>query len=106
MSDYFIISVDKATADQLNRIHGLVKLHANGWWHSQSNLWIAGGKDTLYWRDLVKTLISGTSARVLVLRLPSLEDGRWWGSFALTDEASSWLKRNYTKRAEAKKLGP
>lgn len=107
MNEFFAISVDRATPDQLNRINELVKLHSPGWWHHHAAFWIVNGKDPRYWRDLVKTILSGTQARVLVLRLPSSENGRWWASYGEpTEQKSGWLKKYYSKRDLKKKIEP
>lgn len=104
MADFFLIAVDRATAEQINQVHELIKSHANGWWHHHTNLWIVGGSDkkpetqrVSFWRDLIRPVLSLGQAKTLVLRLPSKPDGRWWAS--LRDDGV-WLSKTYTKKSE------
>lgn len=101
MSQFFVISVDRASPYQLNVVHELIKQHAKGWWHHHANLWIVGSNDedprtkkSSFWRDLIKPAVVNSQARILVLNLPS-EDARGW---AVLRDKSEWLKKTYTKR--------
>jgi len=103
MADFFAISVDRATTEQLNAVHEVLKKHAHGWWHHHTNLWIVGGgKNATFWRDLIKDAIGGAltpQASVLVLRLPSETDGRWWAAKGIkAKKMGEWLRNNYTKK--------
>ena len=104
MSLFFAIAVDRATTQQLNAVHELVKQHANGWWHHHTNLWIVGAsaqnadtKRVSFWRDLIKPVLAVGQAKILVLRLPSEADGRWWAS---TKDDGVWLRKTYTKKTD------
>lgn len=94
MSDFYAISVDRAQASELDRVHAVIKQHADGWWHRHANLWIAGGQTATEWRDLIKPHIQ-TPASVLVLKLPA-EAARFW-AFSGNDASTKckWFHENY-----------
>jgi len=95
MSDFFAISVDRATQDELNQVHEVVKEHAYGWWHRHVSFWLVGGLTATQWRDLIKPcLLSGSD--VLVLRLPAEESDRNWAfTGPNAKEKCQWIHHNY-----------
>jgi hypothetical protein len=95
MTDFFAVSVDRASADELNKVQGVIKEHANGWWHRQTNFWIVGGQSASKWRDLIKPCLTETDSNVLVIGLPPADESTW--AFAGHDATTKckWLHDNY-----------
>ena len=92
-----VILVDRATADQLNAVHEIVKTHASGWWHHFTSVWIVGGEKTAtQWRNLISPVITEGAANVLVLELPPPEADRLWAFYGKKpEERSKWLHDSY-----------
>lgn len=98
MTDFFAVSVDRATADELNRVQDVIKANANGWWHHQINFWIVGGHKAEKWRDLIKPCLTEAPSNVLVLKLPQEEWERWWAFTGYEAEKKcKWLNETYFK---------
>ena len=95
MSEFFAISVDRGTQDELNEVHQIIKANANGWWHTHVSFWVVGGLKCSEWRDLIKpVLLSGAS--VLVLKLPSDKKERNWAfSGTNANKKCKWFHDNY-----------
>lgn len=95
MSEFFAISVDRATESELNEVHQIIKENANGWWHRHVSFWVVGGLQCSEWRDLIKPfLVSGAS--VLVLELPAdSKDRNWSFSGTTATEKCKWFHDNY-----------
>ncbi len=96
MTDFFVVSVDRATADELNKVQQVIKANADGWWHRHTNFWIVGGQSAAKWRDLILPCLIEQPSTVLVLNLPDSDEKRWWafgGDGA--KEKCKWLHDNY-----------
>src|SRR5690606_36286918 len=78
MTNFYVISIDRATQEELNRAHQIIKENANGWWHRHATTWIAGGLTAAEWRDLLKDTLRSSQSSVLVLKLPKEEAGSAW----------------------------
>lgn len=91
-----VIILNNATPAVINQAHELIKSKARGWWHRFSATWIVGGDvPTNEWRDLLKPVIAGTAASVLVLRLPDEDQNRNWSySGRKAKEWCEWLHKN------------
>ncbi len=97
----FIIVVDRATGDQLNEVHRLVKENSNGWWHHFTNFWIVFGKTPWEWRDIVKQGLRGGNAGVLVIRMaPPGHGPRWSGMIPNGEGKYKWLHEQLPKDDE------
>ncbi len=94
--NYFVISVDRATGDELNNVQNVIKENANGWWHRHTNVWIVGGGSASKWRDLIKPALPSRDSSVLVIKLPSEDADRSW-AFSGKDASAKckWFHENY-----------
>lgn len=96
MTDFYAISVDRATAEELNNVQEIVKANADGWWHRHASFWIVGGQSASKWRDLIKPVLTESPSTILVLRLPGKDVGRWWAFAGRDAEAKcKWLHDNF-----------
>lgn len=96
----FVLMLDRASAEQINSVQEIVKEHAEEWWHNLDNVWLIGSDATAnVWRDLLKPILKGTGASVLVLRLPAAEIERNWSFFGPNGkERCSWIYEHYKAR--------
>ena len=101
MSDKaFLIVLDRATADQLNAAHELVKQKTDKWWHRYEAVWVVLGGNAGEWRDSLKPLMPSGGATVMVFELPRDVDNRWWAAFGpAAHEKFAWLRDEYKKPA-------
>lgn len=90
----FAIAINRATPLQREQVHGIVKQHANGWWHGFADLWIVGGKSAGEWRDLVGVIFPKSPSGVLVLKLDVKSRGTWASRALWTEANKDWLYRN------------
>ena len=95
MSDgpWFTIAANRITPQQREQIHGIVKEHANGWWHGFADLWIVGGKSASEWRDLVGVAVPHVPSGVLVFKVDSDTKGTWAYRAKMNDNGREWIKR-------------
>jgi len=101
LADSFIIVFDELSDERREVAHALIKEKSSGWWHNMPNVWIAGGHNASYWRDELKPIVAGTSATILVMRLPSELPQRHWAFFGpKAEEKTLWLKETYSGRPE------
>jgi len=99
ISKAFVILLGYASDEQRERVQALVKEHANGWWHHMPDAWIAGGNDHKFWGNTMAPVVAGTSARVLVLRLPDEESERMFAQRGTVPRGSlDWLWKTYHGR--------
>jgi hypothetical protein len=91
-----MIVLDRATPEEREAVHALVKQHAKGWWHQFSDVWIAGGKTSREWRDILRGTIPGGTSSLLVIALP--EEGRRQWSFRgpRVRRRTRWLHTTYS----------
>jgi hypothetical protein len=97
MSDVpmFVIAANRITAQQREQIQAIVKAHANGWWHSFSDLWIVGGKTAIEWRDLVGVVAPfSEGAGVLVLKIDTASDKTWAFRAKMSKAGRAWIRKN------------
>ncbi len=88
----YAIIINRATPEQREQVHGIVKEHANGWWHHFADLWIVGGKTTTEWRDLVGVAVRLGPTGVLVLKIDVESAPTWAYRAHLPESASEWLQ--------------
>jgi hypothetical protein len=96
----YVIVVEGATPDALNSVQSVVREKANRWWHRMATTWIVDdGLTAAEWRDLLKPVLTGTGANVLILRLPDAGQNRNWAySGKAAKDRFEWLHDNYTER--------
>jgi hypothetical protein len=92
----FLIALDRATNEERDAVHEIVKSHANGWWHMFADVWLVGGHSPEFWVDTIGPLIPFGPASILVFRIP---DGaslpQDWHYFGIKpNERSKWLREN------------
>ena len=90
-----VIILDRASTEQRNAVHELIKVNSRGWWHRFIDVWIASGKTVEEWRDLIAPAISNP-ASVLVIKFPEKEPGntRWASSGPNSSETFAWFRKN------------
>jgi len=92
-----IIVLDRATDEQLNEAHQIIKSESKGWWHHYTNVWLVRDRTASDWRDSLKRVVVGGPASVSVFRLPDAGH-RKWASYGFKAKArSEWLHKHYTK---------
>ena len=91
-----VIILDSASASLINEVHEVVKPAAQSWWHRFTSTWIVLSEtSTQEWRDLIRPVIAGKGASVLVMRLPPEEAHRNWSYFgAAAKDRCEWLHEN------------
>jgi hypothetical protein len=97
-SDAFLIVVEGVSDERLNIIHEIVKDNSLLWWHRMTSVWIVIGKDKpSEWRDLIRPVVRGKGATVLVLRLPRDDNTRGWAFYGEGGGhgRTAWLKDHY-----------
>lgn len=93
-----VIALNQATDAHREAVQAIVKVHATGgWWHNFADLWIVGGRDVIYWRDLIKPTLALSPAQVLVMRLPD-DNARGWATAGVPEPKFRWLRAVYAKR--------
>lgn len=101
----FIVVLDQATDDHREAVQAIVKAHANGWWHNFTDVWIVGGHEVTYWRDLIKPTLALSPARVLVMGLPDMGQ-RAWATAGLPQPMFKWLREAYSNKPPADHASP
>src|SRR4051812_33387056 len=92
----FTLALGNATDAQREAVQAIVKAHANGWWHNLPDVWIVGGQTHKYWADLISTVLAGSPAQLLVLKLPRSEAERMFAHRGpLPKVSSDWLWKQY-----------
>jgi hypothetical protein len=87
----YVIAINRATPEQRQQVHEIVKANANGWWHAFADCWIVGGKTAAEWRDLVGVVFPIGPGGVLVLKIDTA--GATWAYRAtFKDSAKEWLR--------------
>lgn len=87
----FVIILDQANDAEREAMQGIVKKHAEGWWHRFEDVWFVGGKTAAEWRDLAKPAIKAGPSAILVMRLP--DKPRAWSYYGpQAKERLKWLK--------------
>lgn len=90
----FAIIADRITPAERERIHGIVKEHANGWWHHFADLWIVGGESASRWHELISVAIPDDDpSGVLIVKL---DTGRaqWAWRARLKESGQDWIREN------------
>ncbi len=95
MTNYCLISIDRASLYELDQVQDVIKYHANDWWHRHESVWIVGGGKASKWRDLIKPVLRSRRSSVLVLQLPEKEPKDWCFSGKNAKETCEWLHQNY-----------
>jgi hypothetical protein len=91
----YAIIIDELSDERREVIQEVVKEKTDTWWHDFPNVWIVSGQDAAIWRDLVRPIIKGTNASVLVLLIPEDEVHSRWASFGPgNDQKMKWFKEN------------
>lgn len=93
MNNPFLIALNKATDENREAVQAIVKVHATGWWHNFTDVWIVGGHNAPYWRDLIAPTLMNSTAEVLVLALPS--GGGSWATSKVKTANTKWLRETY-----------
>jgi hypothetical protein len=94
----YLVALGYATVQQRNAVQAKVKEHALGWWHEMPDVWIVGGQSHKFWADLLGPLVTGTTARLLVLQLPDEQNHRMFAVRNTPVEANKWLWETYFDR--------
>lgn len=90
-----VIILDRATDEQREAVHAVVKEHARGWWHHMTDAWIVFGHTAKQWRDWTRDAARGGPASVLVLTLPDDPGRRWAYVGPDAKKRMEWVHRNY-----------
>jgi hypothetical protein len=76
----FVIIFDHLSEERREVVQELLRENWNNWWwHRFPDVWVVGGHNAIFWRDLVSPIIRGTKSSVLVLRIPEQGEDRWAG---------------------------
>lgn len=96
--DMFLITVDRGSPEELDKVHEIAKLNSAFWWHHFSSTWIVAGKTASEWKDLLEGILVGPDSAILILRLPEEEKRNWWlrAREESLDKKASWLHKYYT----------
>lgn len=93
MKTPFLIALNKATDENREAVQAIVKVHADGWWHNFTDIWIVGGHSASYWRDLIAPTLMNSTAEVLVMALPL--DGGAWATSKVKTANTKWFNETY-----------